>query len=93
MNGDFSIKIYGTVGMSIIDPLTCGLASFITYKYLTTNHTKTKNHVKRKILLEKYEKELVFGAYCFNISYITFRSKYPTIIQIYGIERQKIFQK
>ena len=79
--------------MPVIDPLTCGLASFITYKYLTTNHTKTKNlackkNVKGKILPEKYKKK-VFGAYYFNISYTTFRNKYSTIIQIYGIEKQK----
>ena len=73
--------------MSIGDSLTCGLASVVTYKYLTANHTKTKNPVckknaKGKILQEKFEN-------CFNISYTTLRNRYPTIIQMYGIEKQK----
>ena len=49
------MTVYGTFGMSIIDPLTCRLALLISYKYLTANHTKTKNpahkkNVKGKIL-------------------------------------------
>ena len=88
--------ICGTVGTSTIDPLACGLVSVFTYKYLIANHTKTKNQVRKKNFKGKFSnrnsKKTVFDAYCFNISYTTFQNKYFTIIQIYGIEKQKKFR-
>ena len=83
--------------MSLIDPLTCELASVFTYTYVTANHTKTKNQVYKKNVNGEFSKrnseKTVFDAYCFNKSYTTFRNKYPTIIHIYGIKKQKKFQK
>ena len=82
--------------MSTIDPLACELASVFSYKYLIANHTKTKNQVSKKNFKWKFSKrnskKTGFDAYCFNISYTTFRNKYPAIIQIYGIEKQKKFR-
>ena len=72
------------------------LASVFTYKYLIANHTNTTNQVCKNKVKGKFSKrnskKTVFDAYCFNISYKTFRNKYPTIIQIYGIEKQKKFR-
>ena len=88
--------VCGTVGTSTIDPLACGLVSVFTYKYQIANHTKTKNQVRKKNFKGKFSnrnsKKTVFDAHCFNISYTTFRNKYFTIIQIYGIEKQKKFR-
>ena len=79
--------------MSAVDPLACDLASVFNYKYLIANHTKTKNQVCKKNfkgkLWKRNSEKTVFDAYCFNISFTTFRKKCPTIIQIYGIEKQK----
>ena len=85
--------VCGTVGTSTIDPLACELVSVFTYKYLIANHKKTKNQERKKNFKGKFSKrnskKTVFDAYCFNISHTTFRKKYFTIIQIYGIEKQK----
>ena len=72
--------------MSILDPLTCGFAKVITFKYLTRNPSKNGNKVqttcKKGNDLNKIYEELqtLFGTDYFKVSYTTFRNKYPSIV-------------